>query len=716
VERVLIAALLSALIAAHTAQAADSTSADAGDAEPGRNRGEFVEYVEVRDASIPTSNTIATKLSQPLQRTPAHVGTVAEPLIYEQSARVLTDALENVSGLNVMNGSGVHDYFTIRGFDVVSSGLVMTDGAEEPAITYYPTYNVRAIEVLKGPAGFLYGKNPLAGAVNIVRKQPLDGSFAVFGGSVGSFATRRGTIDWNEATGDARVRFRLNGMWDAAENYRERTDSRHVAFNPGIAVELSESAKLNLNVEYTDARYGPDNGLPLVRNAIPDVPRWRSYQGTDDFSEQSLGRVQVDFETRLHERVALRNKTYYRGLDWRTDGTLLQTTTEDPPWLQPGEVQVVRDLGVLDDRQVFIGNQLEAVVGFASGGVEHDLLAGVEIVRETDRYTFAIDPLPDVELSSLEQTQVDLGTPPLDPSVGDVTNRIVAPYVVDRMQLSRRVELVLGARYDMIDVDGDVTPLGSSTPLAFTRDDSELSPMAGLLVAPDPTLSIYVNAARSYAPPSTRLVDEADPASREPERGTQLELGVKKQFRDGRYRTTFALYELERDRIAIADATGFRQQSGNQLSRGVEVELAAEPLPGLRAFLAYAYNDAELTEFTRFDPWTMTVQDLSGNRPILTPEHLLNLWVGKSCPAGFGVAGGVRFIDEQFISEDNLFAIDSALVFDTTFLYERNAWRFNLTFENLTDARYETRGIAGASSVIPADPFTVRAGVEYRLR
>ena len=40
----------------------------------------FAEYVEVRDSSLPSSNTIATKLSVPLQLTPASVGVVGQPL------------------------------------------------------------------------------------------------------------------------------------------------------------------------------------------------------------------------------------------------------------------------------------------------------------------------------------------------------------------------------------------------------------------------------------------------------------------------------------------------------------------------------------------------------------------------------------------------------------------------------------------------------------
>ena len=114
----------------------------------------------------------------PLQTTPASVSLVPATLITEQNAIVLGEALKNAPGVNVAPGFGTFDFFTIRGFDSLSSGLVLTDGASEPESTFYPTYNLKRVEVVRGPAAFLYGSNPLSGAVNLVRKQPTSGRYA----------------------------------------------------------------------------------------------------------------------------------------------------------------------------------------------------------------------------------------------------------------------------------------------------------------------------------------------------------------------------------------------------------------------------------------------------------------------------------------------------------------------------------------------------------
>ena len=133
---------------------------------------------------------------------PLSVAVVGRPLLDEQAALVLGDALENVSGVNVATGFGVFDFFVIRGFDSLSSGLVLTDGLPEPESTFYPLYNVRQVEVLKGPASFLLGGNPLAGAVQLDRKQPQAKTFADVALGYGRYGTFEAALDANAATDD----------------------------------------------------------------------------------------------------------------------------------------------------------------------------------------------------------------------------------------------------------------------------------------------------------------------------------------------------------------------------------------------------------------------------------------------------------------------------------------------------------------------------------
>ncbi len=678
--------------------------------EPPAATYEDVLFVEESLPEVPDSNTIVTKLPLPLLQTPASVGVVAAPLFEQQGGVVLGDALRNISGLNVQTQNGVADYFLVRGFDSVANGLVLTDGAAEPEISFYQLYNIERVEVLKGPGGFLYGPNPIAGTVNMVRKQPASGSFVDLGLSGGDYGTFGGTLDWN-AGGDGPFAFRLNGIWQESDGYRDGKPSEVQGVNPAFSWRAGDRGVLNVNLEFLDTSYSPDAGIPLVPvlgpgfqvvgSEIAGVPRTNSYQSPFDRSEQETRRAQIDYETEVSDRLSLRNKTYYRQLDWLSDGTIVNGVI---PGFGQFPDQVVRTLVLLDDTQEFFGNQFEVVYTVETGGIGHSLLAGVEAGRYDDRFTLDFAFLPTMSLDDpVETAQGPLFRIPNQ--AADSSSQVIAPYVIDRISFSDRFQVIAGARWDSIGYEDEVS--------GTDRDFSKVSPILGLVFSPSPSVSLYANAGQSFAPPSSRVAGE-----RRPEEGRQVELGTKAELWGGRLQTTFALYELERENVAIPDLTGFIQQTGTQRARGAELELAAEPLRGLRTLFSYAWNESELTRFSEtvrigLGPDDFIVIDRSGNTSAFAPEHIANLWVSKKL-GNLGIGGGGRYLSEQFIAEDNGFELDPTFELNASLSYDLADWRLNLHLRNLTDEEIFTRGF-GNTSVIPAPGFSIYGGFEYRL-
>ncbi|MFQ5630374.1 MAG: TonB-dependent receptor plug domain-containing protein, partial [bacterium] len=150
------------------------------------SQNEVWRYYEVKDTliveaekvtQIPSYSTMVSKIPIALQHTPASVGVVLKSQFDSQHAPILSDALKNISGVNIQSNFGVHDYFMIRGFNSLGNGLILTDGTIETESTFYNLYNIERIEVLKGPGAFLYGGNPLSGTVNLWRKQPIYRNF-----------------------------------------------------------------------------------------------------------------------------------------------------------------------------------------------------------------------------------------------------------------------------------------------------------------------------------------------------------------------------------------------------------------------------------------------------------------------------------------------------------------------------------------------------------
>ena len=702
---------LAVLLAPAAVLAVDDSTAEASDAEEAaesdndRPAGRASDTVFVRESLpfVPASNTIATKLPTETAWTPANVGIVDLALIDQQNSRVLGDALGNVSGLNIQTQNGVVDFFVVRGFDSVTSSLVLTDGAPEPEASFYQLYNTERVEVFKGPAGFLYGSNPLAGVVNLVRKQPAPARFGSAGLSYGSHETAEATFDWNQGSESGTLDFRLNGFGRSSDGYRDGRESDAWAINPALAWRPDESSLLSLNFEVATSDYTPDAGLPLFFGELPPVDRDLSYASSLDKSDQDILRFQADYERQISSRFWLRNKTYFRSLDWATNGTLLNGVV---PQLD-NSFSVFRTLVLLDDKQEFFGNQLELGWSGETGGVQHDLLFGLEAGIYADDFGLDVGILPSVDLfDPQEPPGFGVFLLPDQSMVGDTETQVVAPYVVDQITVSDRLRFLVGARLDLIDFEDSAT--GTS------RDDSEVSPIFGAVFSPAPDLVVYANAAESFAPPSPRVVGE-----RKPEESRQIELGLRKQFAGGRVRTTFALYQLERDNIPIPDDNGFTQQQGDQEAQGFEAEVAAELGGGVRGVLAYAYTDSELTNFRElvvipFPVPQVQILDHSGNDSPFAPESLLNLWLSGPVAKGWTLGGGVRFVDDQFIAEDNSFAIDSYALLDASLSYAHDDWRWSLHLDNLTDEDYETRGF-GSTSVIPGAPLSAYFSVDFRF-
>ena len=653
---------------------------------------------------LPKVNTTAAKMSLSLHQTPASVGVVSGALIENRNGAVLGDALANVSGVSVHTGFGVHDFFVIRGFDSLDNGLVLTDGAAEPEVTFYHLYNIDRVEVLKGPGAFLYGGSPLSGTVQLVRKQALFGNFARLRASYGRFNDQSVAADIGRAS--AGLALRLNALWQSADNYRDAKDNTNIALNPSFTWRLDERSTLRLNLEYVDAEYASDSGLPIdpINGAnLADVPRTRSYQSPFDASDQTIYRLRLDFDTRLGDHLVLRDKFYYTDLDWLSKGTLFGGVS---PNEQGAMVELNRILLDLDDRQKLIGNQVEALFSLETGAVQHQFLLGLELSRLDDDYTLDVAALPNIDLfAPVETAEGPLFNIPGQSTAGDTRALVLAPYFVDRLTFSPRFQLFAGGRFDVVDYEDKLTPT--------QRDYRKFSPMLGAVFAPAPDLSLYANAGLAFAAPSARVVGE-----RRAEESTQFEVGAKKRLLAGRLNLNLALFHLDKENIAIPDQTGVTRQNGDQRSRGLEVEVATRPAVDWHIFATYAFLDAELTRFNeRF--FVPQLNDFlffehGGNNPAFAPDHLLTLWTARDLPHNLTLGAGARFVDSQFIAADNAFAIDSALTFDASLAYHYGKTQWRLNFENLTGTKYETRGF-GSTSAIPAPPSTFSATAAWNL-
>jgi iron complex outermembrane receptor protein len=205
-----------------------------------------------------------------------------------------------------------------------------------------------------------------------------------------------------------------------------------------------------------------------------------------------------------------------------------------------------------------------------------------------------------------------------------------------------------------------------------------------------------------------------DGSAFEPEEGVQYEGGVKLELLGGRLTSTVAIYQLTRENILTPDPDhpGFSVQIGEQRSRGVEVDVAGEILPGLQLIGAYAYTNAEITKSN---------SGTAGNRPANVPEHTGSLWgvyefrEGPLRGLGFGV--GVVAVGRRPADNDNTVFLPSYVRTDAAVYFRR--WKhvdLALNFRNVFDTDYyETSTFADPfAGISPGAPFSVYGTLTVR--
>jgi iron complex outermembrane receptor protein len=185
---------------------------------------------------IPDIVITATRVATNLQSTPIAITAVTAESLQERgitNVADLTSVVPNAQFRRVQGafGPGVSSF--IRGIGSGDTGL-----AGEPAVAfyiddvYYPVLlganfdllDIDHIEVLRGPQGTLFGRNSLAGALNIVAKAPSTTETTGYASiTAGQFERRDVRAGFNLPLGD-NAALMLSGLSKQREGYVKRLD------------------------------------------------------------------------------------------------------------------------------------------------------------------------------------------------------------------------------------------------------------------------------------------------------------------------------------------------------------------------------------------------------------------------------------------------------------------------------------------------------------
>ncbi|MEG4229938.1 TonB-dependent receptor [Microcoleus sp. N9_B2] len=652
----------------------------------------------------------ATRTDTPIRDIPQSIQAVPQEVIEDQQAVRLEEVLRNVSGVTLGgNSTGRGGSFGLRGFD---NAPVLRDGFRQYGSfeTFPEVANLDRVEVLKGPASILYGEIQPGGLINLVSKQPLSEPFYEAELQLGSrnFVSPRFDIS-GPLTSDGSLLYRVNGLYRTSESYRGFDQNNERLFiAPTLAWRIGDRTNLTVSLEYTDDKRAADNGIAAIGNRVVDVPPDRVASEPDDAIGTQYFNVGYNFEHRFSENWKIRNAFRYSSYDFDFNVVALQFGFDDET------ANVTRFFASQDGQNKNYALQTNIVGEFATGSVEHTLIFGADISYSDDRIYSVGDFVTPIPLNIFNPVYGQVPKPDEGTLAGfggnDVETSRYGFYVQDQIAIFDNLKLLAGLRYDTAEQTNRVIP-GTSNPDGgeTTQNYNNFTPRVGIVYQPIPELSLYASYSRSFNPGSATT---AGGGLIEPETGSGYEVGVKAELLDRRLLATLAYFDIKKQNVAVTDPNNslFSIASGEQRSRGIELDVSGQILPGWNVIAAYAYTDAEVTADTD--------RDLVGNRLFNVPEHSASLWTtyqiqsGDLQGLGFGV--GFNFVGERQGDLSNSFEVDSYFLPNAAVFYQRDNWRAAINIKNLFNVNY-IESSTGRTGIQPGEPLTVIGSFSVRF-
>ena len=672
--------------------------------------------VKVEDTADPmavnngyqATETRVGKVKQDPHNIPQAITTVTHQLMEEQQVGSLREALRNVSGLtfNAAEGGRSGDNMMLRGF--YTFGDLYLDGIRDTAQYNRETFNLEQVDVLRGSASMLYGRGQAGGVINLVSKTPKRADAYTLTGSLGTEGYSELTADLNKRVGQ-NAALRVNLMKRDEGSWRENpvTGAEPEVNRMGAAVSLALGMQTDNEFVFSHQRTRnrdiPDYGFSFDNathrpntNFSPDT-FWgidRNFDDSDvDFTTGTwTHRFSPKSELRTTVRYGDYNRSYWARTPSATDAPGSTGLNGASTNTGPTRSTNYETLTVQSD----FNTQFRAL------GMKHELLAGVEYLREDSHRN---------SLQNLGGTTA-LNPPVFHPYVESTTANPVnftgnsyAAYVQDTVEFIPFWKATLGVRRD--ELKAEYSSLTSPQ-----LDFGEWSLRSGVSYQPTDEAHYYLSFSDSFSPTSDlyQLSGGAYP----PERSQVYELGAKWLLFDGDLTFRSALYRADKENERNTDLESTAAiLTKKRRTDGIEFELAGRITPNWEVFSGVSLMRARTLETAinldgndaGTDP-DIADPRFAGKRPRNTPVYTFNLWSTYKLAGGWKIGGGVEVkgdrygynpssqsANAQFTTngQPSGFNPNTAPAFarwDAMAAYEQKDWAVRLNVKNVFDEVY----------------------------
>ncbi len=710
----------------------------------------------------------ATKRAVTLKDVPIAVSVVTAEDIIERGFTKYDDYLNSLPGVYFADGGPTRSAIRIRGLSASEGGhatLVATYFGETPTSVQgtFPDLrlvDIEQVEVLRGPQGTLFGANALAGLVRVLPAPPDLENYQVAVGARG-FSTAHSDDESYHVEGVVNL--------PLVEN---RFALRLVGYKDDIAGYIDNQFSGQPELDWS-AAFGLPPGFLVIPAIAPfvrkDVNRQDTMGGRAAATWQATERLrfelgyvnqEVKFESEEYVTPSIGEYAHRRGLDAYSESegreeVGIANLTVRYDW---DTVSFTSASAFANFDQLNFVDQTETAIllfGVPIPVEETDSLESEAFTQELrmqsrgsgalqwlfgafylDRDRSVFQPIPDFSCPTCFPVLATGEDVFLTSRIG-LTEEQRAVFGELAYDFSPRWTVSAGARWFEQDLHLRVTDIGGvlgATQLDTDNKSStdEFNPAYHLRFRPSNDTTLYAQAAKGFrtGAPNNALPAQCQAEAQargiksitDPDTLWNYELGVKSSLAGGRLGLNAAVYHGDWSGIQLpanlACAFSATLNGGDATTRGVELELVAQPSSAWRFNLAASYNESE---FDQVDPNSGFID---GERIPASPKTNGSAGVQYNFALG-GEWSGFARADYQYVGDIRLIAAALVPRVITQDGYGTGSVRLSFSRDNLAlevFARNVTdeRAILGTGHpVFGSDQFLVRPrelGVELRYR
>lgn len=679
----------------------------------------------------------AAKLSLGSLENSQSYSTVNSALMADQGVYNLDDALKNVPGANKIwaatdrAGFGNGASFVIRGFQL---NTYLRNGIPANVSTTIDNANIESFEVIKGPSATLFGSavTSYGGLINRVTKKPFDH----FGGEIaytgGSYGFNRLTADINTPFDSAKnVLFRVNTALNTSKSWQDAGFHRDIFVAPSLYYKASDRLSFNFDAEiYESIGTTPqmfffnttEAGLGVSSADKLNLDYSRSYLSND----LSMTSSNLNFSGQMNYKISD---------NWtsRTNISVSNTNSYGPMpyfYLLNGNNTIQRNVWEINGADQTFDVQENIVGKFTTGPLSHRLLLGIDYYNYNVNVRYnefmgiaggdtAADLFDVINTTgkianyyNFNKKKVDSayanGTPDPNPYVLNYKQYISSAYASDVINITDNLIANAALRVDHFDYTGSYDPTAGTYSGGYNQ--THLAPKFGLVYQPvKDRIALFGNYQTGF---TNETGADAKGNSFKPEQSYQWEGGVKLNAFKGRLSGTISYYDIHVKDIIRTDPNNnlFSIQNGTEYSKGVEVDLVANPIDGLNITAGYAHNKAL---YTNADP------SVDGLRPNASgPADMANFWVSyrfvRGAVKGLGFGFGGNYAGKAFVENATWFGqftVPEYTLLNASVYYDAGKFRLSANVNNLTNKKYWI----GWYTVNPQQPLAVNGSIAFRF-